>query len=731
MKKKLVVSFLTGMLFFAMTMSVLGDTEVNQQGGRIRVSSECGSSEGQTEKSAEGLTPEEKETAPTENVVSQETIEINPTSNTTLEQKVIDGEKYMVYSDGKNFTGWYDMSPTWRLYFNPDQDGAAVTGKTEIQGKTYIFNGDGILYRGSGTPQIDGKKYWMNQDGTLNSGWLNLGNWKMYFDEETCEARIGLTLVEKKRYIFDDNGVMQGYAGTPIINGKKYWFSEDGSLRTGWLNLGNWKMYFDEETCEARIGLTSVGEKRYIFDNNGVMQVYAGTPVINGKKYWFSEDGSLRTGWLNLGNWKMYFEEETCEARIGLSYVEGKRYLFDNNGVLIAQPGTPVINGKKYWFASDGSLNTGWLVLGNWKMYFDEETCEGAVGLANIEEKKYVFDQNGIQLTGIGTQVVNGKKYCFNPDGSVETGWVKISAWTFYFDKNTGAAATGVQNIDGKRYAFDSNGVWLTGSGTVVINGNKYCFNSDGTVVLGWVTLGSMKLYFNPDTGIAATGMTVIGGKTYYFDNNGVLGTGTQFLNGKQYYFGSNGEMLRNTWVKINGEKIYVDGSGVGLTDLSYQYPGPYKLVVDRTNNVVTAYAKDSAGRYTIPVRSMLCSVGLPSTATPAGTFYTSAKYTLKELMGPSWGKYATRVVGGVLFHSVATGSPSDPTHTVPAGEYNKLGSPASHGCIRLCVRDAKWIYDHCSLGTQVQIGDNFSMPFGKPTLPKISGSVDPTDPVV
>ncbi len=67
----------------------------------------------------------------------------------------------------------------------------------------------------------------------------------------------------------------------------------------------------------------------------------------------------------------------------------------------------------------------------------------------------------------------------------------------------------------------------------------------------------------------------------------------------------------------VNGEKIYVDGNGVGLTDLSAQYPGPYKLVVDRTNCVVTAYAKDSLGRYTIPVRSMVCSVGLAATETP------------------------------------------------------------------------------------------------------------------
>ena len=35
--------------------------------------------------------------------------------------------------------------------------------------------------------------------------------------------------------------------------------------------------------------------------------------------------------------------------------------------------------------------------------------------------------------------------------------------------------------------------------------------------------------------------------------------------------------------------------------------------------------------------------------------------------------------------------------------EYNKLGTKASMGCIRLCVEDAKWIFDNCESGTKVE----------------------------
>ena len=124
-----------------------------------------------------------------------------------LVQQMIDGKKYLVYKDGSHYTGWYKMTETWILYFDPAQDGASATGITEIDEIAYIFNNDGLLCNGGGTPLVNGKKYWTNEDGSVNSGWLNLGNWKMYFDVQTYEAKVGLTNVGDKRYIFDDNGV--------------------------------------------------------------------------------------------------------------------------------------------------------------------------------------------------------------------------------------------------------------------------------------------------------------------------------------------------------------------------------------------------------------------------------------------------------------------------------------------------------------------------------------------
>ena len=190
-------------------------------------------------------------------------------------------------------------------------------------------------------------------------------------------------------------------------------------------------------------------------------------------------------------------------------------------------------------------------------------------------------------------------------------------------------------------------------------------------------------------------------------------------------------EFLKNGWYYENGYKFYYE-NGVKLTDVS-SILGPqaeYMAKVNRTACTVTIYARDGGNGFIIPVKAFACSVGLPDTPTPAGTYHTLAKYRWHELMGPSYGQYCTRIVGGVLFHSVAGANMT--SYNLSAVEYNKLGSPASHGCVRLCVRDAKWIYDNCSLGMTVVIYDSADPgPLGKPDTIKIpmGQNWDPTDP--
>ncbi|MCR4674124.1 MAG: L,D-transpeptidase [Lachnospiraceae bacterium] len=150
-----------------------------------------------------------------------------------------------------------------------------------------------------------------------------------------------------------------------------------------------------------------------------------------------------------------------------------------------------------------------------------------------------------------------------------------------------------------------------------------------------------------------------------------------------------------------------------------------YTIQVNKGTNVVTVF--DASGNV---VKAMTCSTG---SATPVGTFKTKTKYRWWELDGPSYGQYCTRITGHILFHSVWYYRKDSATQSTK--EFNKLGTTASHGCVRLATADSKWIYDNCSLSTTVNIinGSAANDPWGKPEMIKVNTDNkmdwDPTDP--
>lgn len=146
-----------------------------------------------------------------------------------------------------------------------------------------------------------------------------------------------------------------------------------------------------------------------------------------------------------------------------------------------------------------------------------------------------------------------------------------------------------------------------------------------------------------------------------------------------------------------------------------------YHLTVNLAQNIVTVYDKDATGAYTVPVKGFICSVG-DDTPT-SGTYGISDKYTWRALFGNVYGQYATRITGHILFHSVPY--EKQQKDKLEYWEYNKLGTKASMGCIRLTVEDAKWIYDYCGKGTKVTF---FSSDNPEPITPKKPAYIDPND---
>lgn len=157
-----------------------------------------------------------------------------------------------------------------------------------------------------------------------------------------------------------------------------------------------------------------------------------------------------------------------------------------------------------------------------------------------------------------------------------------------------------------------------------------------------------------------------------------------------------------------------------------------YYIKVNYGANTVTIYGKDEAGNYTVPVKAMICSCGI---STPkSGVYKTSEGYRWGTLIGGVYGQYSTRIVGNILFHSVPYTAQSP--DSLEYWEFDKLGTKASAGCVRLMVTDAKWIYNNCRGGTMVEFYSSEDPgPLGKPSAPKISDNErcrgwDPTDPL-
>ena len=157
-----------------------------------------------------------------------------------------------------------------------------------------------------------------------------------------------------------------------------------------------------------------------------------------------------------------------------------------------------------------------------------------------------------------------------------------------------------------------------------------------------------------------------------------------------------------------------------------------YYIKVNCTANTVTVYTRSDSGEYDLPFMAMVCSTG---PATPRGGVYRLGWQLLwQDLFYDVYGYYVTEITEDILFHSVPYQVKWD-NSSLEYWEYDKLGTSASAGCVRLQVKDAKWIWENYYNIYAVEFYcDEDPGPLGKPSAPQISDNElrrgwDPTDP--
>ncbi|MCD8154680.1 MAG: L,D-transpeptidase family protein [Clostridiales bacterium] len=651
-----------------------------------------------------------------------ETGDVTVDSASATEQEYFTAEDGILQIQTGTHTGYYMF----------DESGYMVTGRINVEAGTsghpystteelYFMESDlATLYTDTTETAITP---WSSDLGQQQKGyWLWTGTTFRYYTK-TGRYNLGTTGILKKIgddwYCLDSNGKpYTGYKNLTTSSGTtaKYYFQPASSssdipgkmFYDGWISRttdsGTQWMYFIKSG--SQIGQMKTHTGYYVSQLNG-----DGTT-----KYLLSKSGYI--------------------TKSAMKKAENGSYYGSNSKGVIYKSKLVTYNGARYYFTANGKRSTctnGWY------------TCPGA------SNRKYYFGSTPgkiVEKSGWQKVVTSSGSFYGWYYFSSTTHNCFINRWVndYYFD-SVGRLASGLRKVDGSYYFFristsSSRKGKVYKSSFISYNGSWYYAQSSGVLYRsGWHRIGNYWYYFKgykvvTDTYITHSGINGYLDSQGRFTNGWIVVSDSENLVRYVDPYGSG--YLKSTSQWIDGQLFYFDSNGYRINDISNIYTGSYYVEVDRVNCVMTVYTSSAK---TIPVKSIRVSVGTSSTPTPTGTYYLQRSDRWKLLMGPSYGQYASHVVGagqgGIYVHSVA-GSAAN-SYSLPAAEYNKLGNPASHGCIRVCVADALWVYNNCN-GATIRIFDGtynssevFKGPLGRPALTPLvyPYNYDPTDPAV
>lgn len=153
------------------------------------------------------------------------------------------------------------------------------------------------------------------------------------------------------------------------------------------------------------------------------------------------------------------------------------------------------------------------------------------------------------------------------------------------------------------------------------------------------------------------------------------------------------------------------------MDELKNDDPDRYYILLDLRNQIVTVFERDENGEYTKVVRRFLCSSGRTdvdeadpedeATPTPRGIWKIGGRERFGKFANFSgeYARYWVQIVGSIYFHSLLYSRRS--VNALQKTPYYDIGSKVSHGCVRLYVEDAKWLYYYACPGTTVEISAN------------------------
>ncbi len=476
----------------------------------------------------------------------------------------------------------------------------------------------------------------------------------------------------------------------------------DGSPQTGWIKVkGIWYWLDPAEDGLMATGLRTVNGKDYHFKASGAMSI--GWAKEGSTWYYATSSGALKTGWIKLKDVWYWLEPANGGAMAtGLFEAKGEWFTAADSGAVRIDKWSLV---GDTWYRVDGrgETMTGWFTSGSKKYWLAPEKHGAmATGFFEVEGARYFAESSGSVLTSQWIES-EGKLLLAGTDGTL--------------------VAEGSRTYDGKIRLKPAQGI--SSSGWQTIGGCKMFADpaTGGTLACGWLK-DADRIYWANDQGIIQTGWEDIEGSRYYFDEEGALVTGWVKIADTWFYLAEDGKMLTG-WLELGEDKYYLreDGSMVTGTcligDKAYRFAGngkfvsvekqitakaqtfssstPWLILVDTKENKVGVF-NGKKGNWNI-VKYWDCTTGAPVSPTVKGSFTVGNRgmHFGEEKGYTCW--YWTQFYGDYLFHSILY-NPYSKTSI----QDGRLGQNLSHGCVRLEIDNAKWIYDNIPRGTKVYV---------------------------
>ena len=594
---------------------------------------------------------------------------------------------YYYTANGEKLTGWQNVDGVI-LYFN--KDGRQAKDKiVQIDGKTYYFDkNNGRMVKnqwasinagGIDPASKDYRSYYLGDDGAAVTGGQDIDGKHLYFTETGIYATNGIYSINGKNYLFEKGQLVKDAYGVVDKPGSKvrltytYRTNADGEVLTGKQMIDGTEYVFasDGHVVDGVIGYDG---KLYLVKDSKIQKNYFGAffsknPILGGINftgiYGTDENGVLLEGvQRGLDGQLHYFQPEVKSVdkptwkeidgkryRLTKSYrteryadmytaiilsdttlkVDDKTYTIDNEGVVTEFTAKKQFvrddNWNWYYYDADGKLLTGRQTIDGVQLYFDKNGKQVKGSLVDIDGKTYYFDKDSGAMWTNSSLTLNGMTYEIDDQGRVTSSLRntfvqdKDGDWTYLKDK--GQVATGWQTIDGIQLYFDGTGKQIKGE-RILIDGKYYYFDknsgellrnafhsfsssyklyfgNDGAQVFGWYTLDGHRVYFKEDGLQAKDKVLSIDDNYYYFNQDGqLLVNGSAKSYNSLYLADSEGKLLSG-WREIDGKTYYLDPSEkhyyynrtASIDGKTYLF-GSYAELLRNDSNY--AYASDENG---------------------------------------------------------------------------------------------------------------------------------------